>query len=313
MALDNYNLDDESTAYDTKSDVRTSPISLDVDFSKYTPYGGTSKSAQAYDPGKDPLSRRRSSESKVNPWDRTWKLDNEQVPWVYTPESYTRYAQKPEPEAPERPKAGRVTRSTPVMAGTRGSESARVSEYVTPTRVGQVTTSEWEFPDFERPELDLPDFEAPKYDRRRVRQLAQQQAAPQVRKLRNTVQQAMGQGFENPNVRAMTLRQALEGYGLGLEGALAGAHSRAAAEYKTEYEGYYDEAVRNFDTDVKENMAEFEAAWNDYLKGFKQKSTTANVYEDRVRRTASYVDDYYQPASSSSVNKNIAAFRVQAV
>ena len=81
----------------------------------------------------------------------------------------------------------------------------------------------------------MPKFEAPKWDEKRVRRLTQSKAAPGVRRLRKSVQQIASKYYENPNVRAMTLREALGGYGQGLQSVMAGAESAANAEEQRKY------------------------------------------------------------------------------
>lgn len=279
----------------------------ETDFSKYPTYSyaedddGGNEPKYAY----DPLDRKRRSPEYLASRPKTRTLDDRQIPWVYTPERYVK--PKPEEEVPEEevptlPKISRMGARGGFGRGDILEDSARVTETISPEVIGRKTTVEWLPPDMDKPTVDLPNFEAPDYDRRRVRQLTQEQAAPQVRRLRDSVQQAMGRSFENPNVQAMTLREALSGYGLGLEGAMAGAQDRAMREYATEYEGEYQEATRQHATDVQEEMAEFEAAWNDYLKNYTQVTSYENEYEDKVRTTASYKDQSYVPASDLSNN-----------
>lgn len=289
----------------------------EVDFKNYTPYNFDDDKGSATnkpDYGYDPLDRkRRSPQDQARVTGTTRTLDDRQIPWVYTPKSYVKA--KPEEDAPieEQPVLPKVSRARPISGsfGGRTAEDARIVERTSPEIVGKKTTVTWEPPEMDVPGLDLPDFDAPEYDRRRVRQLTQEQAAPQIRKLRDTVQQAMASSYENPNVRAMTLRDALAGYGLGLEGALSGAQDRAMKEYATEYEGEYEEATRQHATDVQEEMAEFEAAWNDYLKGYSQTTSTENMYDDIVSETATYMTDRYE----SNLNKkypyqvNVASHR----
>ena len=111
------------------------------------------------------------------------------------------------------------------------------------------TSSKWDFipkidpitrttiaPPPELPEFGAaPGFEMPEYKESEVRKLTHRAAAPGVRNLRQAVQTAMSRSYENPNVRRMTLRQALAGYGLGLEGVMAGAAQQARGEYGEKY------------------------------------------------------------------------------
>lgn len=107
-------------------------------------------------------------------------------------------------------------------------------------------------PKFKEPEMgEMPIFEAPEYDKEEVSKRAQKYAAPGVRKLRGAVQQAMTRRFDNPNLRRMSLRDALAGYGEGLENVMAGAQKSATAEYAQEYAYQYRTSGMNYQTAVQ--------------------------------------------------------------
>ena len=82
---------------------------------------------------------------------------------------------------------------------------------------------------------EVPELNLPEYDDRKVSALQHKRAAPNIRKLRNVTQQALSTTHENPNVQKMTVRDALAGYGTGLENVMAGAHSEATREYGQQY------------------------------------------------------------------------------
>lgn len=75
----------------------------------------------------------------------------------------------------------------------------------------------------------------PKYDMGKVESLAQRAAAPGVRSLRSAMQETQQGYYANPNVKRMTLRDALAGYGQGLENVMGGAYKTGAAIYGQEY------------------------------------------------------------------------------
>lgn len=115
-------------------------------------------------------------------------------------------------------------------AGTTAEEQ-RIAEIPT----GYATTTEWTPPGDEPTMADIPEFEAPEYDEAEISRLTQKRAAPGVRRLRGAVQMAMGGVYESPQIRRMTLRQALAGYGMGLESVMGGAGREAAGEYERRY------------------------------------------------------------------------------
>jgi hypothetical protein len=113
---------------------------------------------------------------------------------------------------------------------------------------------------------EMPEFVAPEYDKRQVRAMTQKEAASGVRRLREAVQMAMGQRYENPNVKRMTLREALQGYGSGLGDVMSKAGQTAQARYTQQLQLEHDEALRNWQAAVDAEMAAYNAAWQDYLK-----------------------------------------------
>lgn len=143
-----------------------------------------------------------------------------------------------------------------------------------------VTTKTPTMPKPEAP--DVPAFTPPKYDEAKVKRLAQKHAAPSLRRLRSALQQEMGRSYENPNVRAMTLREALQGYGLGVEGALSQAGSAARSEYGAEYQRKYAGAMTTYQTQQQMAMQAYQNAFNAYLQSMQQTTTTGPGGEDEA-------------------------------
>lgn len=81
---------------------------------------------------------------------------------------------------------------------------------------------------------EVPTYERPEYDEGKVQSLAQQHAAPGIRTLREAYQTAAARLPSGPQTR-LTLRDALKGYGTGLESVMGGARKTARAEYGQEY------------------------------------------------------------------------------
>lgn len=85
------------------------------------------------------------------------------------------------------------------------------------------------------PPSTIPELTIPVYDYGKVENLAQRAAAPGVKRLRDEIQKVQGASSDNPNVKAMNLRQALSGYGSGLESVMGGAQNVGAQLYGQEY------------------------------------------------------------------------------
>lgn len=131
----------------------------------------------------------------------------------------------------------------------------------------------------ERPEMpDTPELKMPEVDKRRIRALTQQAAAPAVRQLREGLQGAMNVHTDNPNVRRMTIREALQGYGTGLEKAMSGAGAQARGEHQQELNLKKEEAMANFKASYEKIMADYNNRWQAYLQS-AEKVTETNSME----------------------------------
>ena len=109
-------------------------------------------------------------------------------------------------------------------------------------------------PDYESPEMEeTPEFEAPEWDEAAINKATQQNAASGIRSLKSAVQQAMASasGSDNPNVQKMLLRDALAGYGEGLEEVMSGARTTATEEYATKYAYEYETAGMTWEAAVQ--------------------------------------------------------------
>lgn len=94
----------------------------------------------------------------------------------------------------------------------------------------------------------------PVYDQGKVESLAQQVGAPGIKLLRDQVQKAQGATSDNPNVKALTLRQALQGYGSGLESVMGGALTAGAQMYGQEYNPQVAGATANYQGALQQAM-----------------------------------------------------------
>lgn len=121
---------------------------------------------------------------------------------------------------------------------------------------------------------ERPEYEKPTWDESEIRKLSRKIAAPNIRQLRQQVQQVVAKHYENPNVRSMMLRSALQGYGIGLGGVLSSAGTQARSEY-----------TQRYSFDVREAMAKYQSAWNEYMASAEKTTTstttgtTQNIYD----------------------------------
>ena len=134
------------------------------------------------------------------------------------------------------------------------------------------TTSKW-------PMLEIPTFQAGKIpaapspssyfaplpDTGRIQFLTQQAAAPGARKLRMGLLGALqaSKRAENPNVQALLGRQAVAGYGEGLESVMGGARREGMGMYAPEYAAMTEQEKANW-------LAANEKERSDYLAVLEQ-------------------------------------------
>ncbi len=131
---------------------------------------------------------------------------------------------------------------------------------------GTTTTTQQFTPSGTAPALPkLPTLEMPKFDRRAIAAETQLQAGPQVRRLRDVTARSLSGGFENPNVRRMTVRQALQGYGGGLASILQGARRAAVQTQLPEYTAQVGAAQRTFEANVANLQNEYSNLWRQFM------------------------------------------------
>jgi hypothetical protein len=123
----------------------------------------------------------------------------------------------------------------------------------------------------------MPEFAAPARDEDRVKALTQQKSAAGLRAMRAQIQKAMGQGYRNANVKRMTLRDALAGYGQGVESVMSGAQSAAGQEYNQEYAKAYDTAGKNWQTKIATANQDWQNKVNDYLRQYGATETSTST------------------------------------
>jgi hypothetical protein len=126
----------------------------------------------------------------------------------------------------------------------------------------------------------VPTLNVPEYDEDKVSALTQKRAAPGIRKLREATRSAMSETYDNPNVKRMTVRDALAGYGTGLESVMAGAGQAATQEYGQQYAA-----------SVNAEMARFSAANSRYAQAFDVGSR-AWLMEREYQLKEEYTDPY---------------------
>jgi len=161
------------------------------------------------------------------------------------------------------------------------SSVASLSRTAVPT--GQISTSTTSFAGSPPVYPEMPEFVAPEWDVSKVRSEARKISAPGISKLRQAVQMAMSAPYRNPNVRRMTLRDALSGYGEGLGSIATAAERQAIAEYGQQYQIEAGEAAQNWQALQTQRTNEFNAALSSYLAGRTTTVATEKQYPEAVQ------------------------------
>lgn len=138
----------------------------------------------------------------------------------------------------------------------------------------------------------VPTLTMPARDPARIRQLVQEAAAPATRGLRDQYRRVMAQHFDNPNVRRMTLREAMSGYGAGLDKVFGGARQYATQQYEHEYADKSTEAKANWQAQVNAENEAYRQAWADWARNYGQRSYT-DVDAGNPLNTSQPVYKYY--------------------
>jgi hypothetical protein len=168
--------------------------------------------------------------------------------------------------------AGSVAGNVPTLRSARALSGSGLSSADTAFRYPRATTRlPAPLPQPELPVM-LPPPAAPTYDEQRVHVLGQQVAAPGIRALRNKLNQVANQSFQNPNVKRVTLRDALSGYGQGLESVMAGAQRQGQAMYQSEYDAQaknLQQQAQHTSQINQSRLTHYQNLWNQYLQSMR--------------------------------------------
>ena len=151
-------------------------------------------------------------------------------------------------------------------------------------------------PEYEKPEFgDLPDyispeyiapesmekltFQAPEWNTRELESITQRKAAGSTRSLREATQSAIsGAGAaDSPAMQRMSLRQALAGYGMGLEQIMSGASTQARQEYLAEKGLEMEGKTQQFGAERERVGAEYGARVQQATDTFRSKLQEAET------------------------------------
>lgn len=176
-------------------------------------------------------------------------------------------------------RGGTITMNPPRTLSARVRASFGLAQPTEKRQIGTLTTSRYLPPSDPVPTYKGPTFEAPARDKGRISSLRRTAAAPGIRKLRQATQQALTRSYSNPNMRRIAIRDALAGYGMGLESVMSGADTQARTLYEQEYAQLQNEANINYQREAQVAATQFQTAWDSWMKSGTTETTTTAVYE----------------------------------
>lgn len=155
--------------------------------------------------------------------------------------------------------------------------------------------------------LDYPEYDAPDRDEDRIRKLTAMNAAPGLRALRSQIQAAQNKTYRNPTMKRLTLRDALAGYGQGLESVLAGAKNAGLQEYDREYASEVDEYKTNYSSDISRRNQLYSTATEDAWKEYQSAYQTWNA----SREDARFNSEMKYKSDLAKYQSDLAKYQVQ--
>jgi len=96
-----------------------------------------------------------------------------------------------------------------------------------------------------------PIFEAPEWDKSEINRLSREHSAAPIRTLREAYQRVAARLPTNPQSRVL-LKDAIAGYGTGLEGVMAGSRRTARGEYSDKYGREYQTEATKYGAEARE-------------------------------------------------------------
>lgn len=127
--------------------------------------------------------------------------------------------------------------------------------------------------------LKLPEYKPPERDEGEERGFRREYMGPGMAQVRRSTQEAIisSKSFDNPNARALFIRDALKGVGEGVEKVAGGAQREARAEATRRYAEDVSNYIGKWNAKAAEKTANFDAEWKAALAEFGEKQFGAHA------------------------------------
>jgi len=155
-----------------------------------------------------------------------------------------------------------------------GRDSARLSGGITKFGSGAENVSYLE-PTMDKPTMgEYPGYVQPEVDQARISELAEIGMGAPMGRLKRGLNSALIEArySDNPTIRDLSRKSALEGYGSGIADVRLGAHRTAMSEYAPEFQADVTRAGTEYASGVNRTNAQFQADINEYFKTMKSTS-----------------------------------------
>ena len=131
-------------------------------------------------------------------------------------------------------------------------------------------------------DLKMPEYKPPERDEAQEKGFRREYMGPGMAQVRRSTQEAItsSKSFDNPNARALFIRDALKGVGEGVEKVATGAGKEARAESGRRHQEDVAAYVGQWNAKATEATAKHQADWNAAMMQFQEKQYAARQATD---------------------------------
>jgi len=141
-----------------------------------------------------------------------------------------------------------------------------------------MTPAQYKPVEFQAPgDLKLPEYKPPERDEAEERGFRREYMGPGMAQIRRSTQEAIisSKSFDNPNARALFIRDALKGVGEGVEKVAGGAAREARAESTRRYSEDIANYVNKWNAKAQEATAKYDSQWKSAMVNFQEQQMAA--------------------------------------
>jgi hypothetical protein len=128
----------------------------------------------------------------------------------------------------------------------------------------------------------MPEYAPPERDEAQEKGFRREYMGPGMAQIRRSTQEAIisSKSFDNPNARAMFIRDALKGVGEGVEKVAGGAQREARAESGRRHSEDITNYVNQWNAKAQEATAKYDSEWKTAMMQFQEQQYAARQATD---------------------------------